>query len=255
MIASPPGHGTLELQKVAGRTVVTRSQASSPLKLLTPRRRHPAAWVYTSTLGGGMVAGDRTHLDMTLHAGARCVLTTQASSKVYRDPEKKGCRQSLSVEVAEEALVVVAPDPITCYADAIFQQRQDFQLAATSSLVIVDWLTSGRRGSGDRTPGRFLPAGTLSLPGPDGTGRTAGGNGSGGTGRGAGSTPGRARGGVDRGGQPARLGSGLPPGRNLHATGCRPASPEVILARTAAGSCAVGTQMVVRGSTYAPFTA
>ena len=149
MIASPPGHGKLELQKVAGRTVVTRSQASSPLKLLTPRRRHPAAWVYTSTFGGGMVAGDRTHLDVTLHPGASCVLTTQASSKVYRDPEKKGCRQSLCVEVAEDALVVVAPDPVTCYADAIFQQRQDFQLAPTSSLVIVDWLTSGRRAYGE----------------------------------------------------------------------------------------------------------
>ena len=149
MIASSPGQGILELQRVAGRTVVTRSQASSPLKLLTPRRRHEAAWVYTSTFGGGLVAGDRTHLDVTLHPQARCVLTTQASSKVYRDPEKKGCRQSLSVKLAEEALIVVAPDPVTCYADAIFRQQQDFQLTPSSSLVIVDWLTSGRRGYGE----------------------------------------------------------------------------------------------------------
>ena len=94
-------------------------------------------------------AGDRTHLDVTLHDGASCVLTTQASSKVYRDPEKKGCRQSLSVKLAEEALIVVAPDPVTCYADAIFRQQQDFQLTPSSSLVIVDWLTSGRRGYGE----------------------------------------------------------------------------------------------------------
>ena len=149
MIASPAGHGTLELQRVAGRTVVTRSQASSPLKLLTPRRRHEAAWVYTSTFGGGMVAGDRTHLDVTLHDGASCVLTTQASSKVYRDPQQKGCHQSLSVKLGDEALIVGAPDPVTCYAEAIFKQQQDFQLASTSSLVIVDWLTSGRRAYGE----------------------------------------------------------------------------------------------------------
>ena len=56
MIVSPDGYGPRELQRVAGRTVVTRSQASSQLKLLTPRRRHEAAWVYTSTFGGCMVA-------------------------------------------------------------------------------------------------------------------------------------------------------------------------------------------------------
>ena len=76
MIASPPGHGTLELQKVAGRTVVTRSQASSPLKLLTPRRRHPAAWVYTSTFGGGMVARGAT-------AKLRFVTVVCSGSSVY----------------------------------------------------------------------------------------------------------------------------------------------------------------------------
>ena len=149
MITSLPGHGILELRRVAGRTVVTRSQASSPLKLLTPRRRHETAWVYTSTFGGGMVAGDQTHLDVTLHPGASCVLTTQASSKIYRDPDKKGCRQSTRVELQEDTLIVIAPDPVTCYADSIFEQHQDIFLAPSSSLVLVDWLTSGRRGYGE----------------------------------------------------------------------------------------------------------
>ena len=45
--------GNLELASVGGRTVVTRACAGNPLKLLVPRPREHAAWVYTSSVGGG----------------------------------------------------------------------------------------------------------------------------------------------------------------------------------------------------------
>ena len=48
--------GNLELASVGGRTVVTRACAGNPLKLLLPRPREHAAWVYTSSFGGGLVA-------------------------------------------------------------------------------------------------------------------------------------------------------------------------------------------------------
>lgn len=149
MISTSVGQGLLELSEVAGRTEVTRCQARSPLKLLTPRRRHPAAWVYTSTFGGGMVAGDETDLSVQLKPRTRCVLTTQASSKVYRDPQQRGCRQQMDAHVDKEALLVVAPDYVTCFAGARFQQEQSFHLQPGASLVVLDWLTSGRRSFGE----------------------------------------------------------------------------------------------------------
>src|SRR6476469_8708017 len=39
-------------------SVVTHARATSPLRLFTPRTGAPAAWIVTSTLGGGLVGGD-----------------------------------------------------------------------------------------------------------------------------------------------------------------------------------------------------
>ena len=144
-----PGHGLLELTKVRERTEITRSQATNPLKLITPRRDGSAAWVYSSTFGGGLVAGDQIHLDMQLAPNTMCVLSTQASTKVYRDPAKKGCQQTLKAKIDDGALLVSVPDPITCFADAIYEQQQQFHLAPDGSVVLLDWLTSGRRKRGE----------------------------------------------------------------------------------------------------------
>lgn len=144
-----PGHGLLELTQVRQRTEITRSQATNPLKLITPRRQGKAAWVYCSTFGGGLVAGDQIHLDLQLSEHTTCVLGTQASTKVYRDPNQIGCTQTFKANIDQGALLVSVPDPITCFAEAIYEQQQQFHLAPEGSIVLLDWLTSGRRTRGE----------------------------------------------------------------------------------------------------------
>src|SRR5678815_357432 len=85
------GHGVLEVQFVAGQSAVTGFRSANPLKLLSPRPRGPSVWVFTSSFGGGLVAGDQTQLDLRLGAGSRCLLGTQASTKVYRNPQGHPC--------------------------------------------------------------------------------------------------------------------------------------------------------------------
>ena len=150
MTDSGARRGILELASVAGRTVVTRAYAENPLKLLLPRPRERAAWVYTSGCGGGLVAGDEVALDVKVGPGASCVLTTQSATKVYRCPGDKVCRQELRATVARDGLLVLAPDPVICFADSAYEQRQRFDVAAGGSLVVVDWLSSGRRMRGER---------------------------------------------------------------------------------------------------------
>jgi len=143
------GRGILELSFVAGRTAATRSVATSPLKLLILRRRATAAWVYASTYGGGLVAGDEIDLHVRIGPRAMAVLGSQASTKVYRSPSQIPCRQTLTASVAEGGLLVLAPDPLTCFAQASYEQSQSIRLRGNGSLVLVDWLTSGRRARGE----------------------------------------------------------------------------------------------------------
>jgi len=140
----------LELALVNGATAITGLRASAPLKLLAPRSRGRAAWVFTSTYGGGLVAGDDTRLEVRAGEGTACLLSTQASTKIYRTPGCVPCRQELAAHVTDGAVLVCAPEPVTAFADAVFEQRQRFDLGANASLVLVDWLTSGRRARGER---------------------------------------------------------------------------------------------------------
>jgi len=147
------GSGRVEVARVAGRTVPVRLSACSPLKLLAPRPLGggggDAAWIFASTYGGGLVGGDAIDVDVTCGPGTRTLISTQASTKVYRTAGLP-CRQSLAARVADDAVLVVAPDPLVCFAGSWLEQRQRIELSGTASLVLVDSLASGRVARGER---------------------------------------------------------------------------------------------------------
>lgn len=142
------GVGRLAVARVGARSVVARAFATSPLKLLTPRNHGAGAWIYTSTYGGGLVGGDAIAIEIDVAAGALAFLGSQASTKVYRSAQLS--QASLSARVEAGATLIVLPDPVVCFADSRYEQRQQIDLAADSGLVLVDWMTSGRSGSGER---------------------------------------------------------------------------------------------------------
>lgn len=144
-----PGSGRITVAHVAGRSQVIRNLATNPLKLWVPRRPGPASWITATTFGGGLVAGDRIQIDLELEPHTTTVLTTQASTKVYRSLDDRGCSQQLQARVGQDALLVVAPDPLVCFRDAIYEQHNRIHLADDASLVHIDWLTSGRIARGE----------------------------------------------------------------------------------------------------------
>lgn len=125
---------------------VHRARGAGPLRLLTPRAAGKAAWIVTSSLGGGLVDGDEVALDVEIDAGATCVITTQASTKAYRGRT----HQELRVRVGTGAAAIVVPDPLVPYRDARVRQVTRVELAPDASLVLVDTLTAGRIAHGER---------------------------------------------------------------------------------------------------------
>jgi urease accessory protein len=146
------GTGHLVVERAAGdaggRSVVTSVRAASPLKLLTPRNAGPAAWVYASTYGGGLVNGDALRIGVAVGPAATVVLSTQASTKVYRSPD--GTRSDIAARVADGGTLVSMPDPVVCFTGAGYEQHQAYDLAPGASLVVVDWLSCGRLARGER---------------------------------------------------------------------------------------------------------
>jgi urease accessory protein len=134
------------VRATAGRSAVHRARPSGPLRLLCPRRPGPVAWVVASNLGGGLVDGDDLALEVTVERGATCVVTTQASTKVFRG----AARQRTRVTVGEAGAAIVVPDPVVPFRGAVIEQATSIDLAATSSLVLVDTITAGRVAHGER---------------------------------------------------------------------------------------------------------
>lgn len=136
--------GDVVCESVRGTSTLTTLYSRSPLKLMSPDHVGRAARVVMSSFGGGLVAGDEVPVRIRVGADAACVLTTQSASKIYRS-DGRACSQSLTADIDENGALVVLPDPLCCYAGASYQQRQNFDLASpSSSLLWLDWLTSGR---------------------------------------------------------------------------------------------------------------
>ncbi len=144
------GLASLEVQMVSGESAVTSCYATNPMKLLAPRSRGRSVWAYTSSFGGGLVAGDQTRLEVQLRASARCFLGTQASTKIYRNPASLPSGHETHATLEAGSLLVFAPDPVQAFAGSMYSQRQRFDLAPDASLVLLDWFTSGRAARGER---------------------------------------------------------------------------------------------------------
>ncbi|XP_043690163.1 urease accessory protein D isoform X2 [Telopea speciosissima] len=124
--------GILVVEKVRGKSTVTRCFSKYPLKFIVPSK------------------GDSISCTLTIGDGCTAALTTQASTKVYKSVGSKCCEQFLEVRIGSDALLAVIPDPVTCFSTARYSQKQVFRVASDSSLVIVDWITSGRHERGEK---------------------------------------------------------------------------------------------------------
>jgi urease accessory protein len=138
----------LRFERCGEQTMLTRCFASSPAKMFTTRGAGRACWVYSATLGGGLVGGDEIRTTLEVGAGARALVATQASTKVYRS--LRPASQHISGFLDDDALLAVVPDPIVCFAGAHFSQEQRYDLRARANLVLVDWMSSGRHAIGER---------------------------------------------------------------------------------------------------------
>lgn len=152
-VSAPPlrqAHGTghLAFAREGQRTIVTQAHASSPLRLLCPRNRGHGAWVYTATLGGGLVNGDSIDLNISAGKGSTSLVAAQSLGKVYEGPRPS--RQRTHAIVEDAAWFAFIPDPVACFSGARFIQESSVQLSNDSNLVWLEGLVAGRVERGER---------------------------------------------------------------------------------------------------------
>ncbi len=147
-IAADPGR--LRVAMVEGQSTIIGAGAGDPLKLITTRPRGVAAWAWVATYGGGLLAGDRTDLEVEVGAGARLVLATQATTKVYRSDDGATAAQHLRARVGAGGLLAWIADPVCPFAGARSLAATTVDLEPGAGLVWLDALTAGRQARDER---------------------------------------------------------------------------------------------------------
>ncbi|WP_216688262.1 urease accessory protein UreD [Hymenobacter siberiensis] len=145
-----PPWSMLEAAVVRGKTRLIACKNMQPLKLLQPASPGSFCHVVLSSYGGGLVAGDAIRLRVAVLAGAQLVLSTQASTRVFRSIDGAVAEQHTVGELGDDALAVVFPDPVVPQAASRYRQTQEWHLAPTALLLLVDWFHSGRMDQGER---------------------------------------------------------------------------------------------------------
>jgi urease accessory protein len=148
--ATAAAWSTLEVAQVRNKSRLVTCHNCQPLKVFNPAAPSATCHVVLSSYGGGMVAGDVIRLRLHGHAHTRTLVSTQASTRIFRSVDGSVAEQHTVGDLGEGALAVVFPDPVVLQAESRYRQTQEWSMQASSLLLLVDWFHSGRMNQGER---------------------------------------------------------------------------------------------------------
>jgi urease accessory protein len=140
----------LTVALVRGQSRLVACHSAQLLKVFHLGSVPAVCHVVLSSYGGGLVAGDIIRLRVAAEAGTRLVVSTQASTRIFRSIDGAVAEQHTVGELAENTLAVVFPDPVVPQAGSRYRQTQAWHLHPTALLLLVDWFHSGRMDQGEQ---------------------------------------------------------------------------------------------------------
>lgn len=109
-----------------------------------------AALVHLHNVSGGILGGDQFELNFHVAEGARAQITTTSATRVYRARQgQQPAVQHVAVQVAENGLLELLPDPLIPFAASDYEQRTVIDLAEGGGLFWWETVTPGREARGE----------------------------------------------------------------------------------------------------------
>jgi urease accessory protein len=141
---SDPGRETearVAFDVAGGRTTLRRQHVGYPLHITRgfylDKTRPDLLTLYLQSASGGLYAGDRLGLEVTVEAGAAVNITTQASTVVH-DGRGTGSIQRHSVTVGAGAFCAMVSDPYILFPGARLSLNATASVAEDGMLILAD---------------------------------------------------------------------------------------------------------------------
>ena len=144
--------GHLELRcelRADGVPHISRQQFRAPVHLSKSHldQGHRVQSIVNPT--AGFFDGDRLETNIHVARGAKLVLSTPSSSRVYRTRSGAAAVSLQNFRVDEDAFLEWIPEPFIPHAGARYAQRTMVDLHPAASLLLFDWLAPGRVAMGE----------------------------------------------------------------------------------------------------------
>jgi urease accessory protein len=131
----------LAVDLAGGRTTLRRQHVGYPLHVTRgfhlDAARPDLLTLYLQSASGGLYAGDRLALDLSVGANAAFHLTTQAATVVH-DGRDIGSRQRQTINVESGAFCALASDPYVLFPGAKFDLETIATVAEDAVLFLAD---------------------------------------------------------------------------------------------------------------------
>lgn len=147
----------LRFERRGGRTVLSSRRTRGPLVVQKPLYPEGGGVCHICLIHppGGVVGGDRLHLELTLQARAEVLLTTPGAAKYYRSPGPSA-RLRNDLRVGEGAALEYLPQDAILFSGSRVEAETTVRLAGRARFIGWDMICLGRPASGDGyTAGRF----------------------------------------------------------------------------------------------------
>lgn len=133
-------------QRKDGRTYISDQFFKLPLQVFPTcdNETDGTTFLYLLNPSGGMLENDVFKLDFTLCQGAKAVITTPSSNKIYRCESGRRAYQRLDVCVEKDAVLEYIPEHSVPYRNSSFEQENVFRIARFGTLFTWDILMPGR---------------------------------------------------------------------------------------------------------------
>lgn len=142
----------LRFESRNGQTLMRVEAQEPPWRVIRAfQNQRGSALVHLHNVSGGVLAGDRLSLDISVGPGASAQITSTGATRLYRHrPGAADSEQHVSINVDEGAVLEYLPDPVIPFAGARHRQSTTVQLATGATLFWWECLAPGRQAMGEQ---------------------------------------------------------------------------------------------------------
>ncbi|MGL4847786.1 MAG: urease accessory protein UreD [Clostridium sp.] len=139
------GYIELVLEKRGDKTITTKRAFDGVMRVSPTLHldREEISTYFIVQIGGGYVEGEKFLNTIEVKKDARAIVTTQASTKIYKCENMKETYQETYINLEKNSVLEYITDPVILYRNAMYKQVNDIYMHKDSTFIYTDGITAG----------------------------------------------------------------------------------------------------------------